>query len=225
MSCRLVLVRHGETTWNKEMRFQGHTDVPLSPQGEEQARSLGQRLARSRFDAVYASDLGRARLTADILARPHRLPVQVLPGLREINFGKWEGLTLQEINEQYQGDLMAWWSSPLTARVPGGETLAEMVERTMWAVQEIFTRHQDGQVLVVAHGGAIRSIIGTVLGLDLNQYWRLRQDNTALNIIDLPEWGKGILVLFNDCSHLGPARGVDKGSQPGINPLHLPQKK
>ena len=224
MSCRLVLVRHGETTWNKDMRFQGHADVPLSPQGEGQAKSLGHSLAQAKLDAVYASDLSRASLTAAILAGPHRPPVQELSGLREINFGKWEGLTLKEIKERYKDDLIAWWSSPLTTRVPGGETLAEMAQRTMATVQEIYTRHREGQVLVVAHGGTIRSIIGSVLGLDLNQYWRLRQDNTALNIIDLPEWGKGILVLFNDCSHLGSERGVDRGSCPGINPLHLPQK-
>lgn len=208
MSCRLILVRHGETAWNKELRFQGHTDIPLNTQGEEQARSLSLRLATIRFDAVYASDLKRARMTADILVAAHTLPVQELTELREINFGQWEGLTIKEIQARYDREIKDWWSSPLTTRVPGGETFAEVVNRNMDAVKYIFSRHPDGQVLVVAHGGAIRSIIGSVLGIDLNQYWRLRQDNTALNIIELPEWGKGILILFNDCSHLGPDRVI-----------------
>ena len=202
MSCRLVLVRHGETAWNKELRFQGHADIPLSLHGKEQARSLSLRLATSRFDAVYASDLKRARMTADILADAHALPVQELTGLREINFGQWEGLTIKEIQARYDREIKAWWSSPLSTRVPGGETFAEVVQRSMKAVKQIYYSHPDGQVLVVAHGGAIRSIIGSVLDLDLNQYWRLRQDNTAISIIELPEWGKGILMLFNDCSHL-----------------------
>lgn len=210
MSCRLVLVRHGETAWNKELRFQGHADIPLSQKGQEQARSLSLRLSTSKFDAVYASDLKRARMTADILAATHALPVQELTGLREINFGQWEGLTIKEIQAKYDREIKAWWSSPLSTRVPGGETFAEVVQRSMDTVKHIYSCHPDGQVLVVAHGGAIRGIIGSVLGLDLNHYWRLRQDNTALNIIELPEWGKGILMLFNDCCHLSPNQAIRK---------------
>ena len=202
MGCRVYLVRHGETAWNSLLRFQGQTDIPLSDEGRRQAGRLALRLAREKFCACYASDLARAFETAEILARPHGLPVQKIPALRELNFGVWEGLTGPEIEKLYAAEIRQWWSSPLTTRIPGGETLAEVVERATRAVKGIVESHGEGKILVVSHGGAIRSIVGSVLGMDLNQYWRLRLDNASLNILDFPTWEKGILLLFNDNSHL-----------------------
>lgn len=204
MGCRIYLVRHGETTWNALTKFQGHTDVPLSDTGRKQAKMLAHRLASVKFSGFYASDLQRAYKTAEIVAAPHGLNVIKMPELRELNFGAWEGLTRNEIKNSYDKELSQWWTSPLTARIPLGETLSEVVERTTGAIKRIVESHQGGKVLVVSHGGAIRSIIASVLGIDLNQYWRLRLDNACLNIIDFPEWEKGILMLFNDCSHLNP---------------------
>lgn len=202
MGCRVYLVRHGETTWNSLLKFQGQTDIPLSDLGRQQARLLARRLSREKFQSCFASDLTRASETAEILAEPHGLSVQKIPALRELNFGAWEGLTIPEIKKLFDEEIKQWWSSPLTTRVPKGETLAEMVERSTLAIKKIIDSHSDGNVLVVSHGGAIRSIVGCVLGMDLNQYWRLKQDNASLNIVDFPEWEKGILMLFNDRSHL-----------------------
>lgn len=202
MGCRVYLVRHGETTWNSLLKFQGQTDIPLSDLGRQQAMLLARRLAREKFHSCYSSDLTRASETAEILAEPHGLSVHKIPGLRELNFGVWEGLTIPEIKKLFAEEIKQWWNSPLTTRVPRGETLAEMVERSTLAVKKIIDSHSDGNVLVVSHGGAIRSIVGCVLGMDLNQYWRLKQDNASLNIVDFPEWEKGILMLFNDRSHL-----------------------
>lgn len=203
MSCRIYLVRHGETTWNALLKFQGHADVALTERGREQARALSKRLEKHKLTAFYASDLDRAVETAKILANPHGLQVSTVPALREINFGLWEGLTINEIKEKHGEVLQQWWAGPLKTRVPGGETLAEVVERTKKAVKEIVERHAGEHVVVVCHGGTIRCLVGWVLGMDLNQYWRLRQDNVSLNIIDFPAWEKGILMLFNDCTHLG----------------------
>jgi alpha-ribazole phosphatase len=202
MSCKVYLIRHGETTWNSLMKFQGQTDIPLSDLGRQQAERLSRRLACERFTACYASDLTRAYETAKIVSIPHTLAVQKIPSLRELNFGAWEGLTSAEIKSSYREEVKQWWKSPLTTRIPGGETLAEMVVRAMEALKTIVGSHQEGNVLVVSHGGAIRSIVGSVLGMDLNQYWRLRLDNASLNIVDFPKWEKGILMLFNDCAHL-----------------------
>lgn len=202
MSCRVYLVRHGETEWNAQMRFQGQTDVPLSSGGVAQAKLLASRLANEEIQAFYASDLLRARETAEILAGPHRMEVQFFPELRELNFGAWEGMTSKEIQEAFTGEITAWWNNPLNTRIPGGETLAEMVERNIIAIKRIVEINNGKKVVVVSHGGSIRSIIASVLGMDINKYWRLRLDNACLNIIDFPEWEKGILMLFNDCSHL-----------------------
>ncbi len=202
MSCRIYLVRHGETEWNASMRYQGHADVPLSDTGRQQALLIGKRLSYEKFNVVYSSDLERAYETAKIITAFHSINVETVPELRELNFGFWEGLNLKEIKKTYPAELEQWWDKPLSSRIPGGETLGEMVERSVAAIKQIFDRHSSENVLVVSHGGAIRSIVGYMLEMDLNKYWRLRQDNACLNIIEFPEWGKGILMLFNDCSHL-----------------------
>ncbi|TYO97840.1 alpha-ribazole phosphatase [Desulfallas thermosapovorans] len=206
MGSRLFLVRHGETVWNKETRLQGRADIALSDKGIKQAEALSKRLAGHNFAAFYSSNLSRARETAAIIARPHRKPVQEIPDLQELNFGHWEGLTIEEIRRKYRRESEAWWSNPLETRIPGGETLAEMTERSVRAVKNIVEQYPDEQVLVVVHGGVIRSIVATVLGIDLNQYWRLRQDNASLTIIDFYQWDKAILMLYNDCSHLAPGQ-------------------
>ncbi|MFX4260815.1 alpha-ribazole phosphatase [Pelotomaculum propionicicum] len=203
MSCRIYMVRHGETDWNATSRLQGHSNVPLSERGRRQAEQLGRRLAALKFDAFYASDLVRAYETARIIALHHNnQDIKTLPQLRELNFGRWEGLSINEIQGQYPEEIKQWWETPLLTRIPGGESLDEVVKRTVTAVKKIVESHGDGNVVLVSHGGVIRSVVGTVLGMDMNKYWRLRQDNACLNIIDFPEWDKGILMLFNDRSHL-----------------------
>ncbi|MFA7468174.1 MAG: alpha-ribazole phosphatase [Desulfotomaculaceae bacterium] len=205
MGCRIYLIRHGQTIWNKDAKFQGRADVPLSPQGMEQARALGNRLKGHKFGAFFSSSLSRAKLTAELVAEPHgqSVAVEVAKGLEELSFGDWEGLTFKEIQERYSDELAAWWAKPLDTRVPGGETLAELAERATAALKGIVDKYPDEHVVVVAHGGTIRSVVSTVLGLDLNHYWRLRQDNASLTIIEFYGWNKPILMLYNDISHLG----------------------
>ncbi|BAF59496.1 MAG: alpha-ribazole phosphatase [Pelotomaculum sp.] len=202
MNCRIFLVRHGETEWNALMKYQGQTDVPLSEKGRQQAELIGRRLAAEKLHGVYSSDLKRAYETAEYISKYHGLNVNTVPELRELNFGAWEGLTSKDISRLYANEISRWWESPLTTRIPGGETLGEMVERSVAAIKKIVSLHQGENVAVVSHGGAIRSIVGNLLGMDLNKYWRLRLDNACLSILDFPEWEKGVLVLFNDCSHL-----------------------
>lgn len=202
MGCRLFLIRHGETAWNKDSRLQGQTDILLSDAGRKQAEALSRRLAGENFSAFFSSNLKRSLETAEIIAKPHNQEVYISPGLQEINFGDWEGLTIDEIRKNYSEIASKWWASPLETRVPGGETLGELAERSSIAVKSIVNRYPNQKVVVVAHGGTIRSIVGMVLGLDLNQYWRLRQDNASMSIIELYQGEKGILMLYNDCNHL-----------------------
>ncbi len=203
MGCRIHLIRHGETIWNKDARFQGRADIPLSGQGIEQARALGCRLECYNFAAFFSSGLSRARQTAELIAASHGKPVEVVKGLEEISFGDWEGLTSKEIKERYSEESSAWWANPFETRIPGGETLAEMAARATASIKGIINKYPDEHVCVVAHGGVIRSIVGTALGLDLNYYWRLRQDNASLTIMEFYGWDKAILMLYNDISHLG----------------------
>lgn len=203
MGCRIYLVRHGETSWNVKLKFQGHTDVPLAQRGIEQANFLARRLNKMKFAAIYSSDLKRAMETAEILAMPHGITVQSVPKLREANFGRWEGMNFKEIREEYAITLQQWWDNPKKTAAPGGETLEEMALRVNGAVREIAGRHMDEQeVVIVAHGGPIRAVICNLLGMDLNYYRRLQTENTSLNIINFSSLDNGHLVLFNDCRHL-----------------------
>jgi alpha-ribazole phosphatase len=198
---KLLLVRHGQTLWNHISRYQGHSDIDLSDTGRNQASLLSQRLATVSLQAVYASDLKRALDTARIVAEPHGLDVQALPQLREINFGAWEGLTYKEIESRYPEIASNWYSSPGSTRIPGGETFQELMERAYSTVTDLARKHDPGAIAVVTHGGAIRSIICALLGIDLNNVFRIRQDNATLNIIDFYD-GYGILNLLNDTHHL-----------------------
>lgn len=210
MSCRVFLIRHGETIWNSEMKLQGHADIPLSDTGIAQAKALSQRLASQTISAVYCSDLSRAVETARHIAAPRGLELIPVKALREINFGRWEGQTFKEIREQY-GDLVKrWWSSPLQVDIPGGEGLSDLASRVVSTVRGIVEKHQGEQVAVVCHGGPIRSLVCTILNMDLNKYWKIRQDNAALNIIDFSDWNSGVVALLNDRSHLPEDNGIPR---------------
>ena len=144
----LLLVRHGETDWNAAGRLQGHTDRPLSDYGREQARRLAEQLAGEEFDAIYASDLARARETAEIVGERLQLPVVQDPDLREKNWGTWEGLTS---TERLEVELE-------------GESTEEHQRRMLAALDRIAAQHPNGRVLVVTHGGSMRRVQTEALG-------------------------------------------------------------
>ena len=143
----ILLARHGETDWNREGRWQGWADPPLNATGRAQARELAEQLRSTPFDAVYSSDLQRARETADILAEPHGVPVVVDRDLREIDIGSWSGLTRAEIAERFPDGVR-----------PDGETHEQQAARVRAAVSRIARDHPGERVLIVGHGGTIRSI-------------------------------------------------------------------
>ena len=147
----LLLVRHGETDWNAEGRLQGHTDRPLSEFGRRQAQGLAHELAAEDFDAIYASDLARARETAEIVGEHLRLPVILDPDLREKNWGTWEGLTSME---RVGIELV-------------GESTKEHSERMLRALGRIACQHPSSSVLVVTHGGSMRRVQTEALGFAL----------------------------------------------------------
>ncbi len=154
----IVLVRHGETDWNRDHRIQGHTDVPLNEEGRRQARTLSGLLDGHIFDAVYSSDLSRAVETATILAEPRSLAVRTLESLREKNFGPWEGLTRSEVRERSAG-------SRAGAR-DDGETADEVSARTVNAIMGIAAAHDGETVLVITHRGPLRAALRHCGALD-----------------------------------------------------------
>ncbi len=202
MGCKMILIRHGETLWNASGKLQGHRDVPLSEKGLRQAEAIAQRLSGEKVDVVYCSDLQRARVTAEKIASFHNLEVQIRPQLREMNFGRWESLTYQEITHSDDQLLQAWSLDPVSFCPPEGELVGEMAARIKAALQQIAAENPDKVIVVVCHGGPIRTFLAQMLGMDLKDNWRLRMDNASLNIVEFPSWDKGILMLLNDKTHL-----------------------
>jgi alpha-ribazole phosphatase len=180
----VYLVRHGEVEHAAEGRFFGHTDVALSATGRLQVAALAVQLAPEKLDAVYASDLQRARDSAAPLAGTRGLTPVVVPALREMAMGRWEGLTFREIRDRDPEAVSAWFAKLESFPFPGGESLQDLRARVMPALGEILGRHPGGRVAVVAHGGTNRVILAEALGLPLGNLLRLAQDYAAWSVVE-----------------------------------------
>lgn len=198
---KIFLVRHGETNWNKELRYQGQKDVPLSKAGAKQAKLLADRLKKIKFDKVYSSDLKRAYQTAEIILNKKKITITKTEDLREISYGEWEGRLLKEIKTEYKEALQKWWSNPLKAKIPGGESISKFRKRVEKFYNKIIFEVKDKNFLVVSHGGPVRLLVALCLGLSFPNIRTLRVDNVSLSIIETVYYGN-VLTLFNDISHL-----------------------
>ena len=198
---RLYLVRHGETDWNAARRYQGQSDVPLNHTGIQQARKIARRLSKEKIDAIYSSDLSRARETAEQIAQPHELKVTTDVRWRELSFGDWEGLTYPEIQAKAPDELARWESDLAQYAPPHGETLTQLAGRVLSAFDELRTPHADQTVLIVSHGGPLQILLCHALGVTFQRHWQFPILQTALSVLSLYPEG-AILELFNDTSHL-----------------------
>ena len=195
---RLILVRHGRTAWNQQARFQGQTDVPLDAVGREQSRRVAERLAA---DVLYASDLQRARASAEIIARPLGLPARASPTLRERSYGRWESLTPPEVKERFPESWEEWRAQPDTHRPPGGEQMSEMTARVAAQLEALLARHAGCRVLVVSHGGPIKSALMHFLGLPMSHRRRFEVHNASFSVLSFGG-GRPVLEALNDTCHL-----------------------
>ena len=205
----ITLVRHGESVWNGERRIQGHQDPPLSSRGRRQAELLAARLGAlsRRPAAVYASPLRRAAETAEIVGAALALPVVPDPDLREIGLGSWEGRTVAEIRADSPGAYEGWLRDPLMHPAPGGERLEAFATRVTRGFDRARAAHPGADLILVSHGGPVKAILCHVLGLDVRSLFRIKQDNTAVSIVELDGETRRV-VLLNDTCHLRDA-GAD----------------
>lgn len=206
MTTRFILVRHGQTEWNRVERFRGRADVPLNAAGLAQAAATGRRIAAEwQPAAVYASPLSRAVVTAEAIAAHFGLPVTRLDGLADIDYGDWQGLTPEEARGRWLDLVHAWYTAPATVQIPGGESLAALRARVMAAIRELAARHDGQTIALVSHTVVNRVILLAVLGLGNERFWRLRQDNCAINVFE-SDGGDFTLASMNDTCHLHRAR-------------------
>jgi broad specificity phosphatase PhoE len=178
---QIILVRHGQTPWNKDKIFRGSRDIPLNDQGREEARLAGEWLKGETIHAAYCSPLSRARDTAQAIAQHHELAVADLPGLTDLNYGDWEGMPLTEVKEKYADLYRQWETAPHTVRFPNGETLDEVKARALEAVEAVVRRHPGQVILLAAHRAVNKVLIAAFIGLDNSHFWRIGQDTTAIN--------------------------------------------
>jgi 2,3-bisphosphoglycerate-dependent phosphoglycerate mutase len=219
-STEFWVVRHGESTWNILGRYQGQADVPLSLEGRLQAAMLAERLTGQTFAAVYSSDLVRAFDTA--LAVAERLegcpPVQIDPGLREIDVGELSGKDTPQLRLEHADYLAALRADPWATRRPGGESMKDLYLRAGASFQVMRERHPGERVLVFTHGGVVRVAVGLALGgVPQNAWARLSVTNTSVTRVLLTPTG-GTLLGFNDAAHLealGEATEADDVLGPG----------
>ena len=178
---QIVLVRHGATDWNLQGRCQGATDRELSEVGIRQAEQIAVLLSSESVHAVYSSNLRRARRTAEIISQPHHLPVMIEENVRELDHGKLEGLTFNEIKENYSEFLARWRSVPAEIQVPGGERLVDVAERAWDGLNRIVARHPDAQsIVVVSHNFPILGIVCRITGTHLNNYRSFHLDPCSI---------------------------------------------
>ncbi len=200
----LYLARHAQTASSAIDSFNGQRELPLTEHGRAQARLLGQRLARVRFDAVYRSPLGRTGETAALIAPA--LQPSILQGLIEIDYGGWEGLSPAAARAADPARYDAWVADPARTSPPGGETAAQVAERALAALEEMRARHPgDELVLAVSHKATLRVLGAALTGAPVASYRaRWPQDECALNLLEWRAGKEPFLRLWNDTSHLGP---------------------
>jgi len=179
---QIVLVRHGATDWNLEHRCQGASDRDLSDVGLRQAEALAAQLRQETIHGVYASDLKRARRTAEVISEHHKLPVVIEARIRELDHGHLEGLTFNDIKQNYGDFLTRWRSEPAELQVPGGERLADVAERAWLGLNQIAARHKASEtIVVVSHNFPIVGIVCRITGTHLNDYRNFHLDPCGMS--------------------------------------------
>lgn len=206
---RLLLVRHGETEWNRQTRFQGQIDVPLNDNGRQQSQKTGEFLQEIAIDFAVSSPMLRPKETAEIILKHHpSVELELQDGLREIGHGLWEGRLETEIEQEFPGELQRWRTVPAKVQMPEGENLQQVWERSVTAWQSIVEAALTKQfktVLLVAHDATNKTLLCHILGLPLENFWNFRQGNGAVSVIDYPSGlnGSPVLQAMNITAHLG----------------------
>ncbi|WP_033170487.1 histidine phosphatase family protein [Selenomonas sp. ND2010] len=203
---KVVFVRHGQTEWNVSGRYQGQSDVALSAAGVDQAEKLAANFPVAHIDAIYSSDLIRARVTAETVAKRFALEVNLEPAFRELSFGDWEGLTYEQIVASWPDAMKNFLAHPDILNIPHGESFPEVQQRAMSRLQELIQKHEGQTIMIAAHGAVLRTMLTAALHMPLQYLWSIRQFNTAVNIVRYDAEGNPTVELLNSTAHLGELR-------------------
>lgn len=202
MNTKVFLIRHGETEWNRLGKFQGCQDIDLSLEGIVQAEHLSKRF-NTNFDYICTSPLKRAIQTATIIAANKKIQPMIVDELREINFGQWEGLTLEQISCKFPKEFSKWRTDKLEGPMCGGDLSIEKAStRAKNAIKEIADKHKEKRILIVAHGGIIKAGLIGLFDWDMTMYHKLKLGNTSICEINFDFDLNPTISTINDTSHL-----------------------
>jgi len=204
MATKILLIRHGETAWNRGKIFRGAYDIPLNDNGRDQARQLAKATADHKIDAAYSSPLSRAVETGQLMLKPHGIEPVVCEQLTDFNYGDWTGIEDSEVAAKWPDEHARWCAEPHRVRVPGGNTLQEVFDAAFGAVEDIAGKHDGQTVAIFAHRVVNKLLVLGMLSLGLERFPFIRQDNCSLNQFDRVADGY-IAVCMNDTSHLRQA--------------------
>ncbi len=198
------LVRHGVTEWNRAKRIQGQLDVELAEEGRRQARRAGEALVEDGIEYIYTSDLGRARETAQIVATRLRLSIAgTCPELREINFGRWAGMSITEISERDPENYARWRENVIETPAPGGESFRMLADRSVKCIEHLAAKHPSSKIAEVTHGGPIVYILGAISKEDLIRRPPYKIANCSITTVCCdPVTGGWQVLQVNDTRHL-----------------------
>lgn len=196
---KIYLIRHTETEWNEQFRYIGRTDLPLSELGIQHADMMSKWFADVRLDAIYASPMVRARETAGALAADRELPVEKVNGLREIDFGVWEGLTHSEILERDRDNFNRWLTDPENQPIPEGDLWSSFEARVGQAFTQVTSERAPESIAIVSHGGPIKVIVGQLLGIPAANYWQIYLDKGSISALVRDERGLRVTLLNDTC--------------------------
>jgi broad specificity phosphatase PhoE len=198
---QVIVIRHGRTEWNRVERFRGRANLELDEVGIKQAEATAERVVEWPVEAVYCSPLQRTLITASIIARRFGLDAEPLPGIIDINYGEWQGLTPEEAKAKDSSLYTKWLESPHIAEFPGGESLAVVRQRAASAVDGLLRRYPEGVIALVSHKVVCQILILHFLGLDNSHFWQIGQDVSAINVFEV-DGGNAYASLLNDTCHL-----------------------
>lgn len=202
MANTFYIVRHGQTNWNILGKTQGHGNSDLTEKGIEQATELADSLAKNhKIDYIFSSDLGRAVQTANILGDSLGINVCETPALREMGFGKWEGLLIDEIKMNYADIYNTWRNEPHLVEIPEGETLHIIKDRVDNFINELNKKYDNKHILLVTHSVTVRVMLLSFLNSGMENIYRIKQDNTSLNIVEYRDYGP-VIIKMNDTTHI-----------------------
>ena len=195
------MVRHGQTAWNLEEIFRGRMDIPLDETGKKEVHLAGEALKNETLHAIYSSPLSRSMETAENIAKFHNIPVTPLEAIIDISYGDWEGVSLADVQKKYPEFYGRWVKNPHTVTFPNGESLEAVRMRVMRAIEHLIEKHENENIVLVAHRVPNKVICCRILGIDNSNFWRIQQDTASTNLF-VYFGGQWFISYLNNTSYL-----------------------